>query len=232
MPYSPAPDASLVAGEVGVRPERPQVVRSTPTTGVPRLVRVAVLGGASLGLACAAHLVGGGQLPSAGVLVIAGFLIGLAAVTVTARRCRTGTLLGLLAVQQIILHLVFEASSSSTGCGVLVEAAGHHTALVGHAMSSCTAAPAVGADAMSMPGWAMWAGHLSATLVTTLLLARGEAWLWRVADRVIAAATARPSHRRTPQPRHLGVVDISAPVISRGYAPAAPRGPPLLIVVS
>lgn len=223
------PDGSLAAGLGGDHPDSVCRERRAPTTGVPRVVRVAVLGGTSLVLACAAHMVGGGQLPSAGVLIVAGILIGLVAVTSTTRRCRTGALLGLLAVQQFILHLVFEASAAA-GCGVMSEVAGHHAAMSAHAAPACMMTSA--ADTMSMPGWAMWVGHLVATLLTALLLARGEAWLWRVADQVITAATAAPSHRQARQRRPPVAVEPFSPATPRAYTPADPRGPPQLIVVS
>lgn len=184
-------------------------------------------------LAGTAHGVGGGHLPSAGVLTLAGMLLGLGAVTVTARRCRPGVLLGLLAVQQLILHLVFEAASATAaGCGGMAAAAGHHAAALGHAGATCTVMPMAGTGATGMPGWAMWLGHLAATLLTALLLARGEAWLWRVAERAVNAATAAPSHRRARQHRHLGAVAPVTPGRSPAYTPAAPRGPPHHIVVS
>lgn len=230
MTFVTGPAASLVAGLGGDHPDSVRRERRVPTTGAHRLVRVAALGGTSLVLACAAHMVGGGHLPSAGVLIVAGILIGLVAVTATTRRCRTGVLLGLLAVQQIILHLVFEASAAAAGCGVMSEVAGHHATMSAHAAPACMMTSA--ADTMSMPGWAMWVGHLVATLLTALLLARGEAWLWRVADQVITAATAAPSHRQARERRPPVAVEPFSPATPRAYTPADPRGPPQLIVVS
>jgi hypothetical protein len=72
-----------------------------------RAVRVAVLGATSLLLATSAHAVGGGDLPALGVLAVTAIVLGLVAVPLTARRCRTGVLLAVLGVQQTLLHLLF-----------------------------------------------------------------------------------------------------------------------------
>ena len=79
---------------------------------------------------------------------------------------------------------------------------------------------------MSMPGWAMWAAHLAAVAVTAALLARGEAWLWRVADAIVHASTVRPSPWPPAAPAALAVraVDAFRPVLL--LAAASPRGPP------
>lgn len=201
-----------------------------PVTGAARVARATVLGATSLLLATAAHLLGGGRLPSAGVLTVVGVLLALAAVTVTARRCRTGLLLALLAVQQVALHLVFDASAALGPHCALPETAMHHGAAVGHALAGCPAPPVMAGPAMHGPGWAMWAAHLGATVLTALLLARCEAWLWRVADRIVTFATAAPVRRRVRGSR--GAAGSAPPSVarSRTFAPAAPRGPPVLVV--
>ena len=51
----------------------------TPTRGLARLIRIGVLGGASMALAAAGHVVGGGMLPSVGVLLVTGLLVGIGA---------------------------------------------------------------------------------------------------------------------------------------------------------
>ena len=81
-----------------------------------RAVRVGVLGAASLVLATSAHIIGGGTLPSLGVLALTALVLGLVAVPLTGRRCRTGILVAVLAVQQSLLHLVFRAVAEQRGC--------------------------------------------------------------------------------------------------------------------
>jgi hypothetical protein len=203
----------------------------TPTTGTARLLRVAGLGAASLLLACAAHTLGGGRPPSASVLLVAGIVLGLVAATVTGRRCRIGLLLALLTVEQAVLHLVFDAATSATaaGCGLVSGPTPHHTAL-GHPLSACAGVPGMSTDMSSLPGPVMLAAHLAATALTALLLAQGERWLWRVADQIIAAATATPARRpRSRQPVPTATNILAGPV---ARAAAVSRGPPVILVAA
>ena len=81
----------------------------TLTRGWARLARAGVLGGASLFLATAGHVLGGGTLPGAGLLALTAVGLGLLAVTLTARRLRFGVLLAALGVEQLLLHLAARA---------------------------------------------------------------------------------------------------------------------------
>lgn len=207
-----------------------------PARGLTRVVRVVVLGVTSLALAAGAHLLGGGRLPSAGVLAVVAFLLGLSSVVLTARRCRFPALLVVLVVQQGLLHVVFDtASRVASGCGTAASGMGHglagHTAAASSVVGSCstmsTLTPATDSMAsMAMPGWAMWAAHLAAVAVTAALLARGEAWLWRVADAIVHASTPRPSFTFRPA---RAVVVVGAPRSQPElllFSVANPRGPP------
>ena len=78
-----------------------------------RAARVTVLGATSLVLATSAHIIGGGALPSLGVLALTALVLGLVAVPLTGRRCRTVVLVAVLGVQQFLLHLVFTAVAGS-----------------------------------------------------------------------------------------------------------------------
>lgn len=193
-----------------------------------------------MGIAAGAHLLGGGRLPSVGVLGVVAFLLGLSAVVLTARRCRFLVLLGVLAVQQGLLHVLLDtAGRVSAGCGLTTAGLGH--AAMTHAV---VAAPAGQADgpcsmgsmgsmgsmagmfSMAMPGWAMWAAHLAAVALTAALLARGEAWLWRATAAVVRASTVRPSAWSAT--RHARVV-VTVPVAVRQLllpSSGDPRGPP------
>lgn len=193
-----------------------------PVRGALRLARVGALGGGSLLLATLAHLGGGGRLPAAWVLVVTGLLLGVVAVTLTARRCRFGLLLAALALQQGLLHLLFDSASRVVpGCSPLAMPAGHaeHGAL-----QTCAMATAMHPV---LPGWAMWGGHLLATLLTAALLARGEAWLWQAADRVVAVATAAPVARPQTRPARVSAAGPFATPARRARGAAGPRGPPL-----
>ena len=195
-----------------------------PLRGTSRAVRAAALGTASLVLAVGAHLLGGGALPGAGLLVLTAALLGLVAVTATARRVRLRLLLPLLTVEQVLLHALFDAGSGSGPSCVAVGAAhaGHHA---GEALL-CT--PGAAGTAMAMPSWPMLAAHLLATAATTWVLLRGEAAVWSLADRVVRAASPALS----PWPASPAPALLTAPARRPSRRPsrtAAPRGPPLVL---
>jgi hypothetical protein len=169
-------------------------------------------------LAAGAHLAAGGRLPSPGILVVTAFLVGLTAVTLTARRCRFGLLAIGLGVEQLILHEVFAASSMAWAPAL--HAAGGHDATTGHMV--VTDVPAGMATSPVMA-----AGHLVATLATVWLLAHGEDWLWGLGERAIRAAAAAPTprRRRSPQPRG-SARPVMIARLRRGAVEA--RGPPRL----
>jgi len=193
-----------------------------PLTGGMRLLRAGVLGTATLLLATGAHLLGGGELPGPGTLAVATFLVGLLAVTVTARRVRLRLLLPLLGVEQGLLHVVLDATTSPTTCS---PAAGHALHAAGAALTCAPGQPM----AMSAPaGWSMALAHLLATAVTAWVLTRGEATLWALAERVVGAATAAPGARptrRRPQPAAVGPVEPAPLRLGRAAARAPPPEP-------
>ena len=197
----------------------------TPARGAVRALRVALLGAASMTLATTAHVVGGGSVPPVAVLVVSGLLVGLVAVTATARRCRFGVLVALLAVEQVLLHWLFAAAAAMPGCNGVPLAAAHHGGSL-EAMG-CAAGTGDGSARMAALAPAMWLAHAAAVLGTAWLLARGEAWLWRMADEVVEAATAapadRPAARRTVRQPAVRWLELPTPPSS----PAAPRGPPV-----
>ncbi len=192
-----------------------------PSSGWTRILRVAVLSGASLGLAALAHLLGGGELPSLALSLPLLLAIGTVAALVTARRCRLPILLALLGVGQLILHLLFQAGSRTLGgAGATGPHAGHELCPAGIALPSII-------DANQQPhAWLMLAGHVLATTLTAWLLARGEAALWRLAERFLRAtrSSLTPWPRSAARDRVLG----TRPVLPSFFAPddAAPRGPP------
>ena len=183
-----------------------------------RALRVALLGGGSLLLATAAHLSGGGTLPAPGVLAVAAFVLGLVAVLLTRRQVRLPVLLAALVPQQVLLHVLFETAAATSGCSPA------HAAH--HAMTVLSCMPDHGMAPMGA-GWPMVLGHAVATLGTAWLLARGEAWCWRLVDRVARAAyanpPARPSRRR---PRPV-VTTVARTLLRRPHRPRLTRGPPL-----
>lgn len=139
----------------------------------------------SLGLL--AHTLGGGARPAALTLVTATVLLGCASTLATGRRLgRLATASGLV-LSQLGLHTWFSLSefspsgfspsgfspSGGHGCDVGGLVLSHHHTQVLHCAHSGTA----------FAWWpAMPVAHLLAVLVTALLLAHGEALLWRLAD--------------------------------------------------
>ncbi len=194
-----------------------------PTGGWVRIVRVTVLSGASLVLAALAHLLGGGALPSPALSLPLLLITGTIAALVTARRCRLPVLLPVLGAGQLILHLLLEASSRTPGAA----AGSVTTPHTGHALC-----PAGLAAAVHAPSWLMLAGHLLATALTAWVLARGEAALWRLADRFVRAA--RP--QLTAWPASLPSLRVleTQPLLTPSWRSddAAPRGPPRWLSVA
>ena len=194
-------------------------------THVARAARTVSLGGASLLLATGAHLAGGGRLPSVGVLAVVAFLVGLIAVTLTARRLRLGALVAALGIEQAVLHVVFDAASM-TGPGCAPTPLGGHAATMAGCLGAAPVAAAPVVSALSA-GRLMLVAHLVATLASAWLLARGERWWWRQWDRAVEAATwtaaPRVRRRRPARPLMVRVLLGAEPVPT-----AAPRGPPRL----
>jgi hypothetical protein len=211
-----------------VTPASSATVSSTaPIRGADRLLRIGVLGGTSLLLAAGAHSAGGGALPGPGLLVVVAAVLGLAALVVTQRRCRFPLLLVLLGGQQLALHAVFTAATNvSAACVPMAGGVPHHGSLAG---AACLPVAGVAAGTpMLMSGPSMWLAHLAAVAATAWLLSRGEAWLWRTAERIIRTATAAPSSTLVGQaPVRAGFL-TQAPYDSAAGSPAAPRGPPLV----
>jgi len=202
---------------VGPRPEV-RGSRPGPLGGRVRVLRVVTLGGASMLLAAGAHLAAGGRLPSPAILAVTTFLVGLTAVTLTARRCRFGLLAIGLGAEQLILHEVFSAASMTWQPAVVHAAGGHTAATTGQLVVAHVPAGMVASPLMA-------ASHLVATLATAWLLAHGEGWLWGIGQRAVRAASAAPSprRRRPPQPR-ASARPVLIAGIRRGAVDA--RGPP------
>jgi hypothetical protein len=187
-----------------------------------RAVRVAVLGAASLVLATGAHIIGGGTLPSLGVLALTALVLGLVAVPLTGRRCRTGVLVAVLGVQQSLLHLVFTAVAEQRGCEPSDLVATAHQLGAACAMNMSMDMPMTAAGA----SWPMILAHAAATAATAWLLARGEAWLWRTAEQVVRVAGTTLT-RGVGNDRDQLVIPRQMVVwTAPAYAVAAPRGPP------
>lgn len=199
--------------------------------------RSGVITACGLGLAAAAHIAGGGNLPPVQVMLLLAVL-SLCPVTLLARRrLRLPAMAGILGAGQAALHAAFTAlSGPSAHCtGAAVSAHGHHTAAavpdcaaavgntaVGHAASATAEAVA------GLPAPVMLMAHLLAIAVTAVLLARGEAALWQV--RAWLAPLAAVVHPVVLPPAVRAAALRSEAVTPRFTAVRIPprRGPPAL----
>ena len=152
-----------------------------PGQGVGRLTRGTAFALAAESLALAAHLAAGGRSPSVAGLLAIGVLLVLASVGAAGRqRGAVAIVVGLGATQWVLHHAfsVLAVAGSGTALASASGSAGsHHLA---HALPPAAGVlPAAGmADMHAGPG--MLSFHLVASALTALLLARGEAVLWRL----------------------------------------------------
>jgi hypothetical protein len=187
-----------------------------------RAVRVATLGAASLSLAVTAHQLGGGAQPSIGLLAVTALVLGMIALPLTTRRCRTVPLVGVLSIEQLLLHWLFATATGHAICPPAPLSGAAHHGIDTTCLSSTTEAMPVGSNT----GWTMWLAHAAAVIATAWVLARGEAWLWRTAERAVEAATAAPCVRPVTQPRKIGVGFPLEALSTSPYPAASPRAPP------
>ena len=182
-----------------------------------RLARAAVFGGMSLLLATAGHVAGGGALPGAALLTLTGVGLALVAVSLTTRRVRFAAVLSVLAVEQLLVHLLFHAATAGNGCADVV--------MPGHAMAATTVCGGTVSNGAAY-GWSMLLGHAVAVLVSAWLLARGERWLWRAVDRIHGYASVRPTRFR--RARTGAIVARTAGPASIAWLAVGSRAPPVV----
>ncbi|WP_427016314.1 hypothetical protein ACQCSX_16320 [Pseudarthrobacter sp. P1] len=157
-----------------------------------RLLRSAAIGATILSLAAAAHVLAGGMLPDPLILAALAALTGLVSTVATRIRVSLPAMLGLLGAGQLALHQGFDLLSGGTGPSVPMPALHDHSlsaaAQTAAAFQQATAAgmagPAMSATTMADHGggFAMTAAHALATVATAVVLARGEAALWALAQ--------------------------------------------------
>ncbi|GAA2733566.1 hypothetical protein GCM10009867_11780 [Pedococcus aerophilus] len=196
-------------------------------TGTLRLARALGLALAAYGLSLGAHLVGGGNAPSAtgaAALLFATWWVG---VLVTHRRLGRTALVAALGVSQLVLHQAFSYASTAGSCVTVVHAHADH--LTNGASTVCAEAGAAGMAAMphhGLAGAGMVVAHAGAAVLLALLLARGEAAVWFLAGLVWPTP---------PAPVRLPTALRPATVLGALLAPTAPvvvpgdvgrRGPP------
>ncbi|MCI0141071.1 hypothetical protein KNN17_05695 [Arthrobacter bambusae] len=192
-----------------------------------RILRTGVIGSLILGLAAGGHLAGGGRLPEPAILAALCALTVLPVAVFTRFRLSMPVLAAILGAGQAWLHWAFHALSDGAAPGV-PPASGH----AGHAPAALPpeAFGAAAATPADQSGWQMFAAHAVATLVTALVLARGEhalsalaAWLRPLVQLPEAPAIQTP---RLPGPSFVPAV---LPVDRLGLRLPSRRGPPALV---
>jgi hypothetical protein len=194
-----------------------------------RVLRAGSFAVAAVTLALVAHSVAGGHRPAALALVVAVVVMACGATWATGRRLgRLATASGLV-LAQLGLHTWFSLSGGH-GCdlGGLV-LSHHHVQGLACAQGGVDAtASAAGPDTGS---WLMPAAHLAAVLLTALLLAHGEALLWRLADLAGARALRLANRGVTVSGPSLVLLVSRVPAALTGLLlePVRGRAPPLAV---
>jgi hypothetical protein len=193
-----------------------------PTRGATRVARAAAFGVAVLTIAAGAHVAGGGALPSMTVLALLAIPVTVAAAALTSRRCGLGLLLGSMAAAQLLLHETLMALAAPVPGGMSEQmSATSAAAMGGHAMAN--------ADGRSVT---MTAAHAVATVVTALVLARGEQALWLLVSRLLPTLPGEPivvGHGRPQAPAPASVPVMVRSLVSGGVGL---RGPPVRLVAA
>lgn len=202
----------------------------TPNRGATRLARAAAFGVVTLALASGAHVAAGGAMPSMMVLAVLVVPLMMAALVLTSRRCGPVLLLGSLTAAQVVLHESLMALTSHVPVDMFpAELGAHHGAQALASGPTHSASALEGAAVTVAGGWSvtMQVVHVLATLVTALLLARGEQALWELAARLLPAL---PSMSRLPGSAPLqSAVLVSVPALRPSVVCGGPglRGPPV-----
>lgn len=197
-----------------------------------RLLRTAAVTVAMFLLAAGAHVLAGGALPA---LPVAAALLALTAfpvIILTRTKLGPAVMVCLLGAGQFALHEGLDRLSSARS--FTPSAGGHlHTAVpVSGSMPGMDLTAGALAPPAAGSGFAMLALHVAATLVTALLLTRGEAALWAL------AAWLRPLVRLFPAllvpgvPRPPGTPGVGFTAQPwRSLRLPARRGPPAAVAV-
>jgi hypothetical protein len=156
-----------------------------------RLARAAVVGGATVFLAAGAHVAGGGALPDPLIVVGILALVLVPAIALAGRKISVVGMLGMLGAGQLGLHWAFDALSVSASAAPPPSTSHVH-------VLAALSAPST-SDHLHGDSTLMLVGHILATIVTALVLARGEQALWALLAwltplvRLLAAAAPHPA---------------------------------------
>lgn len=189
-----------------------------------RLLRALLVTATVLSLAGAGHLLGGGVLPPAGLLLVLGLCVLAPVAWLTGRRPAPARLLAVMGAAQLGLHEAFTALSAAACPG---GPHGHHAAPAAGPPCLPGILPGAGHHELTGAGPAMLGAHALAVAATAVLLARAESGLrWALEWMRPLLAPPRPpllflaaAQPCPPPPGH--------PVLSwRGLYRDHVRGPP------
>lgn len=165
-----------------------------PTRGMVRLARAGALTLSTVGLSVGAHVLAGGEAPGIVGLLVVTTPVLLVMLALTHRRLGLPLLAALFGLTQLGLHRAFDAMTMGSP-GVAMPT-GHHGAHL-----TVVAASTTDAVARSAGSSLMTVAHVAAAALTVLLLARGEAALWRLLAWVLPTlprTTVVPARHRVP----------------------------------
>lgn len=178
------------------------------------LLRAALTTLVVLGLASAAHTMGGGSAPTPLAVAVLGIMIAPAVWWVSSRELTPGRMAAVLGASQVLVHGALVAMAPGQGSAAAVHVHG------GSALPTLDQ-PMVMAHLTP----SMLAMHAVATGVTAVVLARGERALWWVLSRLLPEV--RAPYGPNPGCRVLPAAAM-APAVFRSTVPLGGRAPPSL----
>ncbi|MGR0161700.1 hypothetical protein [Paenarthrobacter nitroguajacolicus] len=182
-------------------------------------------------LAATAHVIAGGELPTAPVLVALVALTALATTLATRFRLNLFTMAGLLGAGQLALHEAFTALGPITASAPGTK---HH--LGAEALNPGLDIAATHTHELGTAfGTVMFAGHVAATIASAVVLAKGEDALWQLAAwlrPLLALPTLLFRPDAGASPLAAGATDVFIPRPWRNLRQDSRRGPPAVVVLS
>jgi hypothetical protein len=156
------------------------------------------------------------------ILTLLAVPVSVAAMALTGRRCGPVMLLGSMTVLQVLLHHTLMALTGEAPAGMAGQmSAASASAMAGHATAH--------AEHWSVT---MTAAHAAATVVTALLLARGEQALWQLVSRLLPTLPSQPVVVCQGCLQTQALVSVPAFRLSLASSGLGLRGPPVRLVAA
>ncbi|WP_028265818.1 hypothetical protein [Arthrobacter sp. MA-N2] len=207
-------------------------MRISPVRTPFHAMRSSALAVAIVALAAGAHVLSGGELPVAPVLLAVLALTGLATTLATRFKLGFPAIAMLLGAGQLALHEAFTAFGPLTG--LAPRSPEHH--LAAEHFSAPLGAETTHLHETDTPlSWLMLMGHAVATAASAMLLAKGEQALWQLAAWLrpllqLIRLIFRPDAGNSAQAFSAPTVFLPRPW--RNLRQDSRRGPPAVVVLS